>query len=600
MPTYSQFELDFRDAAFDECISPKSSKTLQDLLVHLSASGPRTQLTSMLNSTASHLSNWLGQSPTEIPINRLIGAAPEFSSFLKERRFKRNSVRSYLNYLRILVKNATKLGWTERNPELELLWSPLLQAIPRRDWRSRIISIPRYALQMGVAPLAFDESHLDNWADWLLKQGRTLSYVSHLKRTFRTFVSQNRFSTGLSEPPAGWRKTYGTPFETLPDSLRLEIAQLLEWKVAKFSHGRPERCKHRPVTARNFRDMLCRIHGFLAWIHGQSVSTLEQLLSEDNLRKYVEWALNERRNVGHSFIPWLSMLYSSVKRYPPLKDKDFSWLGDLIEQVPNEDAEIRKQEAKERKWVDFDTLSEIPEKLRRERIAIERKDSRRAALLCRNELLMTWITTLPWRQRNLRECKLGAKQGGGNLFKSPISNSMTIAKPRWVEERMRSDRNEEFWQFFFRSEETKTGQQIHSLLPKQLIPILDEYLSNYRPRLVKGIDPHTLFLNDSGRPISAEGIFTIIGNITYRYTGHRVNPHLFRDIFAVKWLENNPEDYLTLSKLLWHRNIQTTLKVYGRNFDESHGVRRMEEWLEKRCAPEVQPSPIDHYRSVPT
>jgi hypothetical protein len=53
----------------------------------------------------------------------------------------------------------------------------------------------------------------------------------------------------------------------------------------------------------------------------------------------------------------------------------------------------------------------------------------------------------------------------------------------------------------------------------------------------------------------------------------------------VTWLENNPEDYLTLSKLLWHRNVQTTLKVYGRNFDESYGVRRMEEWLEKRCAP---------------
>jgi hypothetical protein len=182
MPTYSQFELDFRDAACEERISPKSSKTLQDLLVHLSASGTRTQLTSMLNSTASHLSSWLGQSPREIPISRLIGAAPEFGSFLRERRFKRNSVRSYLNYLRILVRIATELGWTERNPEVELLWRPLLLAIPRRSWKSRIISIPRYALQIGVAPMAFDDSHLDNWAVRMLIQGRTLSYVSHVKR----------------------------------------------------------------------------------------------------------------------------------------------------------------------------------------------------------------------------------------------------------------------------------------------------------------------------------------------------------------------------------------------------------------------------------
>jgi len=54
---------------------------------------------------------------------------------------------------------------------------------------------------------------------------------------------------------------------------------------------------------------------------------------------------------------------------------------------------------------------------------------------------------------------------------------------------------------------------------------------------------------------------------------------------AVKWLEEHPEDYLTVSKILWHRNIQTTLRIYGRNFDESHGVRRMEAWLEDRQRP---------------
>src|SRR5579859_7910492 len=67
-----------------------------------------------------------------------------------------------------------------------------------------------------------------------------------------------------------------------------------------------------------------------------------------------------------------------------------------------------------------------------------------------------------------------------------------------------------------------------------------------------------------------------------RYTGRRVNPHLLRDIFAVKWLEDHPEDYLTLSKILWHRNIQTTLQIYGAGFDESHGARRVDDWREQR------------------
>lgn len=102
--------------------------------------------------------------------------------------------------------------------------------------------------------------------------------------------------------------------------------------------------------------------------------------------------------------------------------------------------------------------------------------------------------------------------------------------------------------------------------------------------LLNVTDPQTLFLNGVGRPISSEGMWMIVGNITRRYTGLQVNPHLFRDIFAVRWLEEHPEDYLTLSKILWHRNIQTTLRIYGRNFDESHGVRRVEDWLESRTA----------------
>jgi len=47
-------------------------------------------------------------------------------------------------------------------------------------------------------------------------------------------------------------------------------------------------------------------------------------------------------------------------------------------------------------------------------------------------------------------------------------------------------------------------------------------------------------------------------------------------------LEHHPEDFLTLSKILWHRNIKTTLQIYGANFDESHGARRVEQWLDAR------------------
>jgi integrase len=59
-----------------------------------------------------------------------------------------------------------------------------------------------------------------------------------------------------------------------------------------------------------------------------------------------------------------------------------------------------------------------------------------------------------------------------------------------------------------------------------------------------------------------------------------MTPHLFRDAFAYAWLDAHPADYLALSKILWHRNIKTTIRIYGREFDESNGAQKTEEWLE--------------------
>jgi integrase len=49
-----------------------------------------------------------------------------------------------------------------------------------------------------------------------------------------------------------------------------------------------------------------------------------------------------------------------------------------------------------------------------------------------------------------------------------------------------------------------------------------------------------------------------------------------------RWLDDHPEDYLTLSKILWHSDVRTTLRIYGRNFDESNGAAKVDEWLKKK------------------
>ena len=81
--------------------------------------------------------------------------------------------------------------------------------------------------------------------------------------------------------------------------------------------------------------------------------------------------------------------------------------------------------------------------------------------------------------------------------------------------------------------------------------------------LLRGSDPYTLFLNENGRPMTEDQITVAVGDLTQTFGGKRVTPHTFRDIVAFTWLKEHPEDYLTLSKILWHSNINTTIRLYG-------------------------------------
>ena len=271
----------------------------------------------------------------------------------------------------------------------------------------------------------------------------------------------------------------------------------------------------------------------------------------------------------------------ALSSYPPLSQNDFSWVPNLIAQLPR-DIEGRRRERKGLKWVTFDDLTQVPGQIIRETDELIGLGENSRASRFRSAFLIQWLVTLPWRQRNIRECKLMSFADGGNLSKEEIPTHSTMAIPPWVQEALKANPREKFWQFCFRPRETKTSHLVRAIVPRQLVSPLEDYIKLYRPSLVNGPDPGTLFLNDHGGSYRQGSIGAPLGNVTFRYTGRRVNPHLFRDIFAVQWLEEHPEDYLTLSKILWHRNIQTTIRIYGAGFDESHGARRIEQWLDSR------------------
>jgi hypothetical protein len=87
---------------------------------------------------------------------------------------------------------------------------------------------------------------------------------------------------------------------------------------------------------------------------------------------------------------------------------------------------------------------------------------RQVGRLAHNELLFSWLVETVWRQRNIRELKLGS-----NLFRAEIQPMASMAIPQWVRERTSLNPHEEFWQVHFRENDTKMKHEgpLHPATP---------------------------------------------------------------------------------------------------------------------------------------
>lgn len=556
----------------------RSLNTVQDVLDVL----PKNKLRGCLYTAANHVSKVLNVSLDQLAIDSLIDLPHTFKLYLKERRYKANSIRCYVGFAKLLVKKAKELGWTTDRAEVPEPWRQIFAAV-KHNGCARVV---RYAVRLGISPVTFSDDDLRAWGDTLLADKCSYKYVECLKRRFRRSIAKGHLGTKLPQLSLVSRRAaqYGVALRSFPSTLRLEAEALLMWKQAEFAPGRPQRSHHRAVTAWRLKSCIEQLYGFVTIVNNGNGSTTQEvseshtndlpaLISQSNVIAWVSWRINERKNSASGVTCDLGLLHAAMRYYPKYKAYDFRWFDELISQLPK-DPESMLVERKTRKYVPYEVLADIPRKLHEERKEIRAHGSKQLAWLVHDELLMRWLVTLVWRQRNIRECRIGR-----NLFKGPIPPFVTVAKPKRVEETLAMEPGAEVWQFYFREAETKNGREVRAFLPRQLINPLEEYLEHFRPVLLQGRDPGTLFLNRVGEPLTSEGFRSSVVNLTFRYTQRMVTPHICRDILAYKWLDDHPEDYLTLSKILWHRSINTTLQKYGRRFDESNGVRKLEEWL---------------------
>jgi integrase len=118
-----------------------------------------------------------------------------------------------------------------------------------------------------------------------------------------------------------------------------------------------------------------------------------------------------------------------------------------------------------------------------------------------------------------------------------------------------------FW-LVFPHYDVKNRVGLEFTFDEAVTELIDEYIHQFRPHLLRGSNSSSLFPGMSGEPKTAS-MFS--GQITERIedaTGLRITAHQFRHAAAAIYLRHHPGAYEVVKRLLGHRNIQTTINFY--------------------------------------
>ena len=118
-----------------------------------------------------------------------------------------------------------------------------------------------------------------------------------------------------------------------------------------------------------------------------------------------------------------------------------------------------------------------------------------------------------------------------------------------------------FW-LTFPHHDVKNRVRLDFTFDDDVTALIEEYIHQYRPHLMRGTASTYLFPGESGKPKTAN-MFS--GQITDRVedaTGLRLTVHQFRHAAAATYLRHNAGAYEVVKRLLGHRNIQTTINFY--------------------------------------
>lgn len=545
----------------------------------------------------------------EIPLDLIHQRRCAFGRFLVRKEVSRKIRASHFKAINLLLNEAKAFRW-EPYRFLSDGWRAFLPETRHK----RCDELVRHFALQGLEASALTRHDINVWINRSVNE-RVYSYSSAFMMASRfTAILRRRGFTNVDPIAAARLDGYGKPLKDFPEPLKSRVQEFISYRTRRSDGAEdPEedeeedwddddvdaptprtRRQIRAVSAQALQGDICRLYGFLCRKGRGQIERVEQLYEKKVLRRYKKWLELKRP-------PWA--VRSTFQRLieAALQQESFASqairLENFLRSIPREpEPQRRKRTAS--KSLPYEDLKKIPPKILEEKQALlaraksgtvltkrsEKRTKVEIAQLSLREFLVGWMLVLPWRSRNICECRIGGPKP--NLFKLPLDAYPGIELPQWAQEAKR--KGDAVWQFRFSAKECKGKDEIHRVLPRSLVGPLETYLKD-REDLIKivghGADPNTLFVNSFARKLTKISLSHLICEITLTYEGKRSSTKIFRDVYAFAYLvkHREREKFANLAWLLWHKNEGTTRRYYASEYSFRLASVNLEQYLKARA-----------------
>ncbi len=435
-----------------------------------------------------------------------------------------------------------------RGVALSAEWAVLRDGIGDRGRRARLYGLMRYCSGRGLMPASVVDAVV---ADYLRYRAETTSLATgstahrSIARAWNASANENPEwpAQRLTEPPV---KAQEAPaWEEFPEGLRRDVDKYLAG-LGKIRRG-PDGKRSRPCSPKTIKTRQAELVAVarMAVKIGTPIESLKSLavlvhpdVAEPVLDAY--WENNGAEPKVYTIdLAWKLL---SLARQTGLDEAAIERLDDIrasLEEyrhggLTGKNLALIRQVLTEGIWSEVVSL---PNALMRQARADQAHAPVKAAVTAQLAVAIAILSFAPVRLANLVSIELGK-----NLIKPGGPDS-----PFWL---------------IFPHYDVKNRVDLEFTFDEALTGLIDEYIHEFRPTLVRGSNAAWLFPGVAGKPKTANMFSTQITERIQKATGVRMTVHQFRHACAAIYLKHHPGDYETVKRLLGHRNIQTTINFY--------------------------------------